>query len=80
MSIGEHISTHRQGRYVYEIFVVGSGMAWEWRVARLLSSAAAIHGPAVAEGRARSRGEAIASAQAACRDAMEQYRTTDWTS
>jgi len=78
MPMGEHISTQRQGRYVYDIFVAGSGGHWEWQVARLLASASSVRGPSVADGLARSRDDAITAAQAACRNAMEKNRASDW--
>jgi hypothetical protein len=78
MPMGEHISTLHQGRFTYEIFVWGSGRHWEWEVDRTPHVGTTIvRVPAVAEGRVRTRDEAIAAAQAARREIMERNRKVD---
>lgn len=78
MPMGEHISTLHQGRFMYEIFVSESGRHWAWEVDRTPNVLKMIvRVPAVAEGRVRTRDEAIAAAQAARQEMMERNRKVD---
>jgi hypothetical protein len=75
---GQHIRTEHQGRYVYEIFVGGSGSRWGWEIVRISEiSAAVVHAWVIEEGQARSRAKAIDAARATCRKIMERYRVLD---
>jgi hypothetical protein len=68
-----HVSTEHQGKHSYLIFVKESGGHWEWEVDRIPDiEREVVHLTPVAEGKARSRDEAVAAAQAARRKAMEE--------
>ncbi len=78
MSKSEHVSTERQGRYSYPIFVEESGGHWEWEVDRIPDiEREVVHLTSIAEGAARSRDEAITAAQTARQKAMEENRNLD---
>ena len=74
----EHIDTEYQGRYAYRASVERSGKHWEWEVDRLPTFLGEmVRITPVNEGRAATREAAIAAAQAARRDIMQQNQSLD---
>jgi len=75
----EHVGTEQQGKYTYTIFVEESGGHWEWEVNRIPAvKNEIVRAPAIAQGRAPSRDQAITTAQRACRTAMQENRNLDF--
>jgi hypothetical protein len=74
----DYLSTGQQGRYIYPMSVEETGGHWEWEVNRVPNAWHEIVDiPVVTTGKARTREAAIAAAEAARRNVMDQNRRLD---